>query len=233
MEPNVRWVTTTFFGLLVLPASAGLSISLYDFLIGVHSDALSLRELTFFLSGFGLWILVFVFLNRPVRLYILGHELTHLLVAWASGIRGGEMEIGSDGGSVRVERSTFWIAIAPYVIPLYSLLVILGFGFLPSQADSVLVQRLFPILLGLTWSFHITFTLYAVCQPQSDFHSYGLLGSLSIILLLNLLLLTFLAAMLHSDPFTEEVSHAWERVQGCYAWTWTQLLLIKNTIIQG
>lgn len=216
----MRWIVTSLAGLILLPATAGLSRALFDFLVGLQSDETTLQGVIFFLTGAGIWVLVFVFLNRPVRLYILSHELCHLLAAWATGVRGGAMEIHKHGGSVEVDRTTFWIAMAPYLVPFYSLLLILGFSVMPNRTDPLVAWKIMPGLLGLTWSFHLTFTLYAISQPQSDFKSYGRLGSLSIILFVNLLLLTLIAAITHPQPFADEVHQVLGAVQGAYGWVW-------------
>lgn len=220
----MRWIVTSLTGLILLPATAGLSRALFDFLVGLQADGTTLQGVIFFLTGAGIWILVFVFLKRPVRLYILSHELCHLLAAWATGVRGGAMEIHKDGGSVEVDRTTFWIAMAPYLVPFYSLLLILGFSFMPNRTDPLVAWNIMPGLLGLTWSFHLTFTLYAISQPQSDFTSYGRVGSLSIILFVNLLLLTLFAAISHPMPFAGEMQQVLEAVLGSYEWVWEQIL---------
>jgi hypothetical protein len=229
----VRWISATLLGLLLLPATAGLGLTLFDYLVGLHSEPDVLPGLLLFLSGFTGWIVVFVFLNRPVRLYIFSHELAHLLAAWAGGVSGGELSVRRDGGSVRVGRVTFWIALAPYVIPLYSLATVLIFGLIPDTAVPGWFPGLLPLLLGITWSFHVTFTLFAVCQPQSDFRAYGTFGSLSVILCLNLLFLTLMAAFVHPLPFPEEVQQLLSTLWECYQWVGRELLLIKNAIIQS
>jgi hypothetical protein len=229
----MRRIAATLLGLFLIPASAGLAVTLFQFLVGLQSDVTSTRALMFFLSGSAGWILVFVFLNRPVRLYIFSHELCHLLAAWLSGVGGGELEVRRDGGSVRVDRSSFWIALAPYVVPLYSLLVLLGFALMSGETDPELTSWLFPLLLGISWSFHLTFTLYAVSRPQSDFEPYGTFGSLLTILFLNLLLLTLTAALAQPRAFSEELRQAADTVSHSYHWTWEQLSEIKNTIFQS
>lgn len=229
----MRWISATLLGLLLVPATAGLGLTLFDFLVGLQAEPDALPGLVFFLSGFAGWILVFVFLNRPVRLYIFGHELAHLLAAWACGVRAGELRVHRDGGSVRVDNVTFWIALAPYVLPLYSLLTLLIFGLIPAGTVPPWFTGLLPLLLGITWSFHVTFTLFAVCQPQSDFQAYGTFGSLSVILCINLLLLTLMAAFTHPLPFPEEVRLLLSNLWDCYRWVGRELLLIKNAIIQS
>lgn len=229
----MRALATTLLGLLLLPASAGLAFTLFDFVAGLQSEPALDPRFLWFLTGGMVWLLIFLFLNRPVRLYILSHELCHLLAAWVSGIRGGHLDIHADGGSVEVARSTLWIALAPYFIPLYSLVILIGFGLAGRWMDPQHLNRALPFSLGLTWSFHVTFTLYALSQPQSDLRPYGVPGSLSIILFMNLLLLTLAAAVSHPLPFSGEVHLLWQRWTTCYAWSLEQIFFLKNTIFRG
>jgi len=229
----MRWLATTLLGLALLPASAGLAMTLFDFVVGLQSDANLDTRFLWFLIGSLAWLFIFLFLNRPVRLYILSHELCHLLTAWISGVRGGDLEIHAEGGSVTVERSTLWIALAPYFIPLYSLIVVIGFGLAGKGMDPQQLNRALPLLLGITWSFHVTFTLYALGQPQSDLQPYGVAGSLSVILFMNLLLLTPAAALSHPLPFADEVRQLWQTWTQCYAWAGEQIIFIKITIFDG
>ena len=219
----MKWCLTTLIGIALIPAIWGTAATLFDLLVEMQTEAHSQQLLLAFLAGAVGWILIFLFLGRPVRLYILGHELTHLLAAWASGIRGGELEVNAEGGSVSVERSTFWVSIAPYFIPLYSLLVLIGVGiariWIPGAGSGIW----FPVLLGVTWSFHLTFTLVALGQPQSDVRPYGWPGCFLIILLINLLLLTGVAAGAHSGPPLETGRSFLKRQSAAYGWVTAQV----------
>lgn len=226
----MRWLFTSVLGILLLPAQAGLARGLFDLLISLQTEGSSQQNLFWFLTGGAVWVILFVFLGRPVRLYILGHELSHLLVAWASGIGGGGLEVHADGGSVQVERSTLWVALAPYMLPLYSLILLLVFALAGSSFPTWLQSPGFPILLGMAWMFHVTFTLFALCQPQSDLKPYGTFGSLSLILAVNLLLLIFAAAVCSPDPFLSDVTGIAEHLQDSYL---QAITLIKNTIFRG
>ena len=56
-------------------------------------------------------------------LYVFGHELTHALWVWLMGGRVSRFRVGRDGGHIVTDKNNFWIALAPYFFPLYSLLV--------------------------------------------------------------------------------------------------------------
>lgn len=223
----MRRLITTIIGIALLPAIWGSGAALYELVVGLQTEARTQKDLVLFLAGGGGWVLVFLFLGRPVRLYILGHELTHLLAAWASGIRGGQLEMSRIGGSVTVERLTFWVSIAPYLVPLYTLMVLVGVGAVRIWNPSISTSGWLPVVLGVSWSFHLTFTVYALSQPQHDLKPYGFPGSLCIILLVNLLLLTLAAAVVHPTPLKEDLQAFAASQQSAYRWVIDQVFSHK------
>ena len=135
-----------------------------------------------------------------MRLYVFGHELTHAIWVWLWGGKVYEKQWWSrDGGYIVTDTHNFWIALAPYFYPLYSLVVVLAFGIgslfydlTNSTATFLLMtplQWLF-LLLGATWAFHLTFTVWMIPKGQTDLSSHGTFFSLVIIYLMNVILLS-------------------------------------------
>lgn len=224
-------------GLLLLPCAAGLATTLYQALILLQMEDAPSRTLSFFLAGAGLWVILFIGVSRPVRSYILAHELSHLLAAWLSGVRGGGLRVGRDGGSVEVEKSSLWIALAPYLIPFYSLLLLAAHWLASLWWDPAIWSAWLPFGLGLTWSFHLCFTLYILAIPQSDIQPYGRLGAFSIILCGNLLILCLALFVIDDQSAAKDLQLFLQEQATAYriARHGLQVLFssIKNTIIQS
>lgn len=140
-----------------------------------------------FVLGFGLWVVLFLCLPRPVKSYVFAHELTHALWGWALGARVGRFRVSARGGSVELSKSNFLITLAPYFFPLYAILVLVGYGLLSLWFDLRAYEPVAFGLLGLTWAFHLTFTLTTLRQHQPDIRIHGRLFSYGFIYLLNLL----------------------------------------------
>jgi hypothetical protein len=164
------------------------------------------EEFWFFALGAVVWALAFVGgiwahgSPCPLHVYVFGHELTHAIWVWLCGGRVIDKKMWSaEGGYIVTDTHNFWIALAPYFYPLYSLVVIVLYGVVSvfynvaqSQATFIFMtplQWLF-FLLGATWSFHLTFTVWMIPKGQSDLTTHGTFFSLVIIYLMNLLLLT-------------------------------------------
>lgn len=143
-----------------------------------------------------------VLFSRPMRTYVFGHELTHALAGLAVGSKIHSFKVSKKGGSVTLSKSNFVIALAPYCIPLYTLIALAlyaGVGYFypfPYMSESA------QFLVGATLAFHVSLTLYAVQQRQPDIHKTGLFFSAIFILMINAWVLVILAKVL----FWQDVS---------------------------
>jgi hypothetical protein len=143
----------------------------------------------FFSLGAVLWLIAFFGLPRPIVVYVFGHELTHAVWVWLMGGRVSKFSVGREGGHIVTTKSNFWIALAPYFFPLYSILTIAVYGLLSLFTNMQPYGRLLYALIGATWAFHFTFTCWMIPKNQSDLRMHGTFFSLVVIYLMNLLLL--------------------------------------------
>src|SRR4051812_24923595 len=148
------------------------------------------EEFWFFSLGAVLWLIAFFGLSRPILVYVFGHELTHAIWVWMMGGRVSRFRVSRDGGHIVTNRTNFWIALAPYFFPLYSILVIGIYGLLSLFTDVRPYGRLLYALIGATWSFHFTFTCWMIPKNQTDLTDQGTFFSLVVIYLMNLSLLS-------------------------------------------
>src|SRR5438067_12746034 len=150
------------------------------------------EEFWFFSLGAVIWLIAFLGLPRPTLIYVFGHELTHALWVLLMGGRVSRFRVGRDGGHVVTNRNNFWIALAPYFFPLYSILAIATYGVLSLFLNMQPYGRLLYAVIGATWAFHFTFTCWMIPKNQTDLSDHGTFFSLVVIYLMNLLLLTAL-----------------------------------------
>lgn len=194
-----RWLNNTI-AVFLLPVIWVLTAALFTAFAQVARDAAFWRtdEFVFFALGVIGWAVVFcaslwIFGEpRPLRVYVFAHELTHAIWAQAMGGRVFRFEHSREGGCVVTDTHNFWIALAPYFHPLYAIVVIAAYGAGSVVYDlSNYTPALFA-LLGVTWSFHLSFTLWMIPKGQSDLAVNGTFFSLAVIYLMNLVLLTAL-----------------------------------------
>ena len=176
-------------GLMLLPACvaatrAALKLSLaLQPLTGFNAAAWG------FVIGFTFWVLLYLALPTPLRTYILAHELTHALWGLAMGARVKRVKVSSAGGSVTLTKTNVLITLAPYFFPLYTIVIVIVYLTCGSFFDLHTYQPLWLGLMGLTWAFHLTFTVHALRQHQPDIAEHGRIFSWTLIYLVNMLTL--------------------------------------------
>jgi hypothetical protein len=186
-----RWVKF-IFAIFLLPICAVLTQTFFTVFAraAVTQELWAGEEFWFFSLGVVLWLIAFFGFPRPIVLYVFGHELTHALWVLLMGGRVSRFRVGRDGGHVVTNRSNFWIALAPYFFPLYSILAIATYGGLSLFLNVQPYGRLLYAVIGTTWAFHFTFTCWMIPKNQTDLSDHGTFFSLIVIYLMNLLLLS-------------------------------------------
>lgn len=195
-----------FVGLALLPTAC---ISLFMGARTLGALAMKPQGAMPFFGGLGLcaafWLLVRFGLcadSGPLafaaslsrRLYIFGHELTHAMAAWSLGAEVRGFHVGEEGGHVDLNESNFIIALAPYCVPLYTLLVILGYRLLLWWRPEGSFPEAFLLLMGATVAFHLLLTFECLWdRRQPDLAAAGgKVFSLALIGLANGALVTVL-----------------------------------------
>ncbi len=150
------------------------------------------EEFWFFCLGALLWSIAFFGLPRHVvnYVYVWGHELTHAIWVWLMGGRVSAFEVRRDGGHILTNKSNVWIALSPYFYPIYSVAVIAIYAICWLFWDMTPHTRWLFLALGVTWTFHISFTLWMIPKGQSDLKQHGTFFSLVLIYLANLAIIS-------------------------------------------
>jgi hypothetical protein len=166
-------------------------------------------------------------------LYVLGHELTHVLFVWLFRGKVTDFHVSTRGGYITTNKTNLVIALSPYFVPFWSVVCVLGYaglrlGFdLPQEWD-----RLLYAALGLTWTFHIAWTLWMIPRDQPDLKENGTFLSLVVILLANLLILAALLCLASESPLVSARDFWLEWLRHSAVWgdaflRWTHGLFIE------
>jgi hypothetical protein len=186
-----RWLKF-FIAVFLLPVCAAMSQTFFTaFTRATVAQRLwAAEEFWFFSLGAILWLIAFFGLPRPILVYVFGHELTHAFWVLIMGGRVSRFRVGREGGHIITNRTNFWIALAPYFFPLYSILAIAVYGVLSLFYNMQPYGRLLYAIVGASWAFHFTFTCWMIPKSQTDLRDHGTFFSLVVIYLMNLLLLS-------------------------------------------
>jgi len=177
-----KWLKM-IIAILLLPFCFGAVKALWLVLKATHdADTMWVAAV----GGAACWLVIFLLLPKPMRVYVFGHEFTHVLWTWLFGGRVKKFKTSAAGGHVVVTKNNFLIALAPYFFPLWVVLVVICFliGHLIWGWERHLVW--FHLLLGAAYCFHVTLTLHILRMQQTDITSQGYLFSFVIIFLGNI-----------------------------------------------
>lgn len=180
-------------GLILVPLTLS---TLYHFPSIISNLNANADSLIFLFFGAVLYVLFEVLFNRPMRAYVFGHELTHALASWIMGGSVHSFHVSKKGGNVTLSKTNFFVALAPYCIPIYTLFVLFVYFIVIFWYPTHLVQIIFLVSVGFTLAFHCSLTIFALQQEQPDIRGTGFLFSLVFILLVNSWFLVLLSKTL-------------------------------------
>lgn len=211
-----------FLGVLLIPICVVVTQTVISLIKVAQpaSDSLIPLSALAFVMGFFLWILVFCTLPHATRSYVLAHELTHALWGALMGASVSDIKVSKEKGSVRLSKTNVFITLAPYFFPLYTIIVVLGYGVLSMFYDT---QRYYLVWLGLvgwTWGFHVVFTISALTCQQTDIKEYGALFSYTVIYIFNMLGVAVWIVVVSAATFEQMVGFIVAHLSGVAVLTW-------------
>ena len=205
-----RWVKF-LVGLFLIPPAWVLTQTFFTAFARttLRGDFWITEEFWFFSLGVILWMVTFFGLPRPLWLYVFGHELTHAIWVLLHGGKVHRFEVTRQGGHILADRTNTLIALAPYFFPIYSVLVFALYGLVGIFIDVTPYAYVLYGLIGITWAFHMSFTIWMITKGQPDLHYGGTFFSIMVIYLINLLLLAAMLIIASPDVswwgFTKEL----------------------------
>lgn len=173
-------------GLALIPLCVAMTLALLDLLRGLAGGLFS-PEVLWLGIGYTLWLVLWFVMPQPARAYVMAHELTHALWALLFGARIRKMKVTAKGGSVSLSKTNLLITLAPYFFPFYTVLVLLLRWLVGCFVQPVPMPYVWLFLVGLTWGFHLCFTVQSLLTRQPDILEYGRILSYAVIYIFNLL----------------------------------------------
>ncbi len=218
--------------LILLPCVWSSLRALYNLLTIAISGEMPWFSVILFSCGFFLWLLLYFTTSRLTRLYVFQHEATHALAVWTSGGKVSQFHVSGEGGHIVADRTSTWISLAPYILPLYPLISgLLWAVLLWIHPPSLDWTPYFLFVWGMIWSFHFSFTLSLLKTEQTDFSSQGYLFSWLIIALSNIWMLTLILwAWLNPMPLWQLIETAGYFTLETYRSLWDLVLALFQMI---
>ena len=182
-----------FWGLALLPWTLSTLFHLPVLIVSLRSQWQSTLWL---LAGSIFYFTFEIIFARPMRTYVFGHELTHALASIAMGGKVHAFRVSKKSGSVKVSKSNFIVALAPYFVPLYAAIALVAYQIAVRYRPFPNMHPAFQFMIGLTLAFHASLTFYAIRQRQPDLRQTGSFFSLVFILFMNAWVLAIISKIL-------------------------------------
>jgi hypothetical protein len=211
-DDALGWLARTvrvLAGLALLPLGAVLTATLFDpqlLTLGATAETSAsfwqhfwrTKAFLYFTIGFVLnagWFFTRLLQPAFLYLYVLGHELTHAVFVYLCLGRVSGFRVGLDGGHIVTNKSNLLIALSPYFVPFWSVVILAIMGLVGFLAPLPHHEKILYALMGATWSFHLLWTLWIIPRDQPDLKENGTFFSLAVIYLANVLLLSSLLCL--------------------------------------
>jgi hypothetical protein len=157
------------------------------------ANILTMTQGLILLSGALAYLCLQFLLRKPERMYVWGHEFTHLLVAklFLRHVHGFHITSRS-GGKVVIDRTNVAIDLAPYAIPFYNVVALLPVTLIPGGGPYA--RKIYLGAAAFLFSMHLSFSAEGFIDGQPDVRRSGRIFSLAVVLLLLMLWTPILAA---------------------------------------
>lgn len=186
----IKLIIKFIIGILALPVAVAATKAFYSNLILIKEVAPNLH---YFFWGIVVYVVLHLLFYKPAYLYVLGHEAVHAGVAWIFGGKIKSFKVSEEGGQVATTKSNFIIELAPYFIPIYTMII---------TAIYFVVSRSYPIqggtfmfLIGFTLAFHLVSTIETMKIKQPDIIKSGYIFSIAIVYVVNIIVISLIFGM--------------------------------------
>ena len=157
------------------------------------ADILTMTQGLSLLFGALAYLCLHCLLRKPERMYLWGHEFTHLFVAklFLRSVHGFHITSRS-GGKVVIDRTNVAIDLAPYALPFYNVIAILPVTLIAGNPPYV--RKIYLGAAAFLFTMHLCFSAEGFIDGQPDVRRTGRIFSLAVVLLLLMLWTPILAA---------------------------------------
>ena len=182
-----RLLRVFVYSLIGIPLLLLDAVLLYT-LPGRFSGRITLTQAAIVGGGAVAYLLFHFLIRKPERLYLWGHEFTHLIVAkiFLRQIHGFHIT-SRTGGKVVIDRTNVAIDLAPYAIPFYCLLIIVPALLL--RGKFAYIREIYLVFFAFLFAMHLFFSIEGFSHGQPDVKRSGRFFSGGVVILCLLLLM--------------------------------------------
>ncbi len=200
---------------ILLPIALIAAMSVFDQLTSASTNFELILSVPvwYALMGIAIWIVIGgskFFTNSLIYLYVLGHELTHVLAIIISRGKVTHFHVSLEGGMIKTDTSNLFVALAPYFIPLWTLVWGILAGLCYWIWPCVQTEAFLYGGIGFWWAFHLFWTAWIIPLDQPDLKEHGTFFSLVIVYFSNLLVFILLLKLFGAIQLHQFAQDFWK-----------------------
>ncbi len=123
----------------------------------------------YFWSGISTLLIVYLFIWEPAVIYVKGQKLLEMIFIFFKPL----------------------VRLAPYVLPVYTILLFIIYGLLSLVIKSAWLVRYSIFLIGFTLALHLVFSAKSIRSKKSDFLKANYIFGFSLVYIINLGIVAF------------------------------------------
>jgi len=209
--------------IVLIPVCVIITISFYNSMFAIKEVS---ESGLYFIFGALLYSIIHLLLFRLDFLYIFGHESMHAFATFCSGGKASKMKVSSKEGSVKTTTPNFFVMLAPYLIPVYTVILAAVYFILSFFIDITKYSGAFIFLIGFTLMLHLVYTAESIRDKQSDLIKTGYFSSISFIYIANLIIVFLIVSFFFQGAsFVNFIADVYEKAKIFYWSFWKQLFL--------
>jgi len=183
-------------------------------------------QLAFLLAGIVLYFFFHFLVAKFMFLYVFGHELIHALAALLCGAKVYSFKATRSGGAVRTSKTNVFIELAPYFVPIYTLLLIFLMPLVRHFLSYSHLVYIYILLIGVSLGFHLLMNAESLKTTQSDITKSGYIFSLVLISLANLFIIFFIFGIFSKGFNVKDyLIGGFDMAWGIYSFLWHKLVM--------
>ncbi len=147
------------------------------------------------LIGGSVYCVIHVVSAQKSFAYVIGHEAVHAVTSMLLGGKIISFFVSRKQGSVSTTKDNFIISLAPYCVPFYAVVILLCYYGVSIVVNVEPCRPTAIFLLGAALSHHFLLTVHYIKIGQRDITEHGILFSFTIIVLVNIIIVTLLLSI--------------------------------------
>lgn len=217
----IKKIIKIIFGLLLIPIDIFLVI---NFCREITVIPMLSAAQAMFLYGIAAYAGIHIFVIKPDFLYVFAHESTHAVTAKLFGGKIFDFKVSSKGGSVKTNKANTTVALTPYMIPFYTIIIFLIYLGISFFRDVKPLTGYFIFALGMTLAFHLVQTAEYLRQKQPDIIKSGYIFSMPLVVFVNIAVTAAVLSFLFAEfSFKGMVLSTFDQTRELYVQVWQQV----------